>query len=575
MATKKEIEKMFLLELLELYKTMPVLWKIKLEDYHNRVQVKIKDVGTGLDGSVASSMLNTSVIPNGLFTTRNGSENTSAFPNLQLDKGSTKEGCMSDEFYVSPTIENLAFFTGVFLICENLLLVCVIGRTRALHTNTNILVASLAFTDIMIGTQCFMMGLTGYVGELKSWLRRRPFQLRIFHSFITSANYSLVIISMTHLAVLSVDRYLFVLWPFRYPFRITERRVFITAVGIWILGLSYMSLKIVVYLNPKYHANCLVVDAPFAYADGPLLCVYFMCLVVLIASISGLSRLALAHTRKREMLEGKKVKSSCDRRKGEIQPSQDVVVNAITSGVQESLTLQTISCTLYNAAKDTNQGDQLCCDKHTLSVVVNDKNKITNNNSSTPESALSSLHIPCTVQPREGQNITENTAAAVNEPTTITSFSSTINSNDKWHKRKTRHGGIVGTAIGNVSSASDANVHETNPKEVLHSEVKENFQRHTKVQMNKKLLRRTKFKILKFILVILGCYLICSFPMVLRITIKAIVGTDYFSGIVEHVTGLMLLANSGMNFFIMVRLNRDFRAALSQTFSFVKCSCRK
>ncbi|GFR63282.1 7TM GPCR domain containing protein [Elysia marginata] len=431
-----------------------------------------------MDNSVTSSILNTSSLPSDdLLTLSNGSGNISTFPNLELDKGTTKESCEPDEFYISPTIENVAFFTGVFLICENLLMVYIIGRTRALHTNTNILVASLAFTDIMIGTQCFMMGLTGYIDDLRSLLRRRPTQNRLFHSVLTS----LVLVSISHLAVLSVDRYLFVLWPFRYPFRITERRVLIIAVGIWILGLTYMAFSVVVYLDPNYQVNCLVVDAPFAYGDGPLLCVYFMCLVVLIASTSGLSRLALAHTRKREMLEGKDIQSDHGKRKGEIERKQDVY--SITSGVVESLTLQTISVILHKAAKETR-------------------------------------HI-------------------------------------------------------NLSDASVMNVHETNPEKVSSLELKERYQHHTQVQRKTNLFKRTKLKILKFVLVILGCYLVCSIPSVLRITIKTILRTDYLSGTVDHVAGLMLVANSGMNFFIMVQLNRDFRAALSQTSSSVKCSCRK
>ncbi|RUS83895.1 hypothetical protein EGW08_008376, partial [Elysia chlorotica] len=327
------------------------------------------------------------------------------------------KSCVSEEYYISPVIDNIAFLFGVLLIAENVLMVCVIFRNRALHTNTNILVASLAFTDVMIGIQCLVMGLNART-NLRSWMRHRPTQQRVFHSFIAAANYGLVMISMVHLAVLSVDRYLFVRWPFRYSRRITRRRVLTTAIGIWTIGIIYIIVSVVSYLDPKLHVNCIVVNAPFAYAGGPLLCVYLISLIVVIASRIGMKETLVTNSY-----------DSCSGRVNEI--------------------------------------------KH--------------------------IRIPL----RTSHSLTKD--------------------------------------------------------------------KDTRDEGNKKLLRRTKFKILKFVLVILGCYLVCTFPSIIRIIMIDLAHIDKLSETVEHASGLMLMANSGMNFLIMTQLNRDFRAALVKSFNCVKC----
>ncbi|KAK3776469.1 hypothetical protein RRG08_023821 [Elysia crispata] len=468
----------------------------------------------------------------------------------------TKENlrsCASDDYYVSPVTENITFLFGVALIAENLLMICVICRNRVLHTNTNILVVSLTFTDVMIGFQCFLMGLNAHVG-LRSWLRHRPTQERVFHSLITGVNYGLILISTVHLAVLSVDRYFFVRWPFRYSLRVTKRRVVITAIGIWIIGIIYMILSIVMYVDPQFHVNCIVVNAPFVYADGPLMCVYFICLIIVIASTVGLSKLALDNGRKRGILKAQGAIQDIGKRKGKGKLDRKVSIAVIPTGFNPSLTLQMISCIRNKSTLRT--GAEKCQPGDPPDTVVNE--------------GINCRINSCIIHHSQRSDTLQENPIIFDENNAI---GDAIKNNSTYAGRAQGFEfDIKEKAFTNSHGACSGKVHEIKRASLR---LPNSLVQNTKVEGNKRLLRRTKLKILKFVLVILGCYLTCTFPFILRIIITDLAHIGQLSGTVDHVSGLMLMANSGINFFIMAQLNKDFRKALIKSFTRLKCFCRR
>ncbi|KAK3776467.1 hypothetical protein RRG08_023819 [Elysia crispata] len=466
--------------------------------------------------------------------------------------------CASNGYYVSPLIDNMIFLFGVTLIAENLLMICVIYSNRVLHTNTNILVASLTFTDVMIGFQCFMMGLNAHVG-LRSWLRHRPTQERIFHSLITGVNYGLILISRVHLAVLSVDRYFFVRWPFRYSLRVTKRRVVVTAIGIWTIGIIYMILSIVMYLDPQFHVNCIVVNAPFAYAGGPLMCVYFICLIIVIASTVGLSKLALDNGRKRGILKAQGAIQDIGKRKNKGKLDYNISLAVIPTGFIPSLTLQMITC-INNKSGLRSSADK-CQPGDSPDAVVNENG---------PLQYINCRINSCIIHHSQRSNTLQEDPIIFDENNAI---GDAIKNNSTYAGRAQGFEfDIKEMAFTNFHGACSGRVHEIKctPLRISNSLVQ-----NTGVEGNKKLLMRTKLKILKFVLVILGCYLTCTFPFILRMIITDLAHIGQLSGTVEHVLSLMLTANSGMNFFIMAQLNKDFRKAIIKSFTCLKCFCRR
>ena len=130
-------------------------------------------------------------------------------------------GCSTRLIDDGGMLASVAVIVGVMLLCENILLITVIARTRSLHTNTNILVASLAVTDVLVGVHVCVMGLSEQPEGLRSWLRLSTTGIRMIDSFLTGLNYSLATVSIGHLAALALDRYLYVLWPLHYHIRVT------------------------------------------------------------------------------------------------------------------------------------------------------------------------------------------------------------------------------------------------------------------------------------------------------------------------------------------------------------------
>ena len=422
-------------------------------------------------------MFNTSEI---LFDQVNADNISDSFnvSSTHHSKEDTEEvGCAVDDRNNSPATGYASFTLGVFLISENLLMISVICRHRALHTNANILVVSLAFSDVMIGVQCCIMGLDAHPTGFRSWSGFRPFQLRIFYAFITGANFSLVIVSMVHIAVLSVDRYLYVLWPLQYHRRVTQQRVIMTAFAIWTMGCTYMILPLVFYVDPKYHVTCIISDPPLAYASGPLVGVYSVCLIVVIVSTLRLAMLARDHGRRRGILKTKSTKTGySDTENGKVKFGQRVSVAVIASRAVPTLVME------MNDGKTDHDTDL--------------------------ESNL----------PRDFHYIEDNLVE------------------NQVH---------LHFSHGNAFSWPD----------IKQSKL-------TKTEKNRKLLQRTKMKILKFVLIILGCYLGCTVPSILSLILTDFVQINRFPRTVEQVCGLLLVSNSGMNFIIMTVLNKEFRAAL-------------
>ena len=149
------------------------------------------------------------------FTTTENKDGVQSTAAASADK--TEElGCTTEDLYLPSSLRYILLVFGVMLIIENISMIVTIARHRELHTNSNILVASLAISDVLIGLLCLLMSLISEPDGFRSHLGMGPSDLRTFDSFGSGANCGLIFISMAHLAALSVDRFLYLLWPLRY-----------------------------------------------------------------------------------------------------------------------------------------------------------------------------------------------------------------------------------------------------------------------------------------------------------------------------------------------------------------------
>uniref|UniRef100_A0A3Q3PY43 G-protein coupled receptors family 1 profile domain-containing protein n=1 Tax=Monopterus albus TaxID=43700 RepID=A0A3Q3PY43_MONAL len=121
--------------------------------------------------------------------------------------------------------------TDLLTASLNLLVIISISHFRKLHTPTNLLLLSLAVADFLVGLfvmplQIFLTEPCWFLGDL----------VCVLFYFLLSI---ILLASVVNMVLISVDRYVAICDPLRYPTKITQKRVQIFVLLCWICSVFY------------------------------------------------------------------------------------------------------------------------------------------------------------------------------------------------------------------------------------------------------------------------------------------------------------------------------------------------
>ncbi|XP_050995287.1 trace amine-associated receptor 13c-like [Labeo rohita] len=146
--------------------------------------------------------------------------------------------------------------------CGNLLVIISVSHFKQLHTPANILILSLAVSDLLVGV--FVMPL--YL----SWLIESCWTSGpVMCSIVNFVSFQATSVSVHTVALIAVDRFLALSFPFLYSKKISLTVICIAAIFNWLFSLFY-------------NFTILFVNGNFTYAMCPGVCV---------SSIDGVSSL--------------------------------------------------------------------------------------------------------------------------------------------------------------------------------------------------------------------------------------------------------------------------------------------
>ncbi len=122
--------------------------------------------------------------------------------------------------------------SSVFTVFLNLLVIVSISHFKQLHTPTNVLILSLAVADLIAGL--ILMPVHGMKLIEPCW-----YFGEIFCSLFPLILNMVITASLGHLIIISVDRYIAVNDPLRYPLKININRVVVSIVVNWLFSFVY------------------------------------------------------------------------------------------------------------------------------------------------------------------------------------------------------------------------------------------------------------------------------------------------------------------------------------------------
>ncbi|KAK7100394.1 adenosine receptor A2b-like [Littorina saxatilis] len=136
---------------------------------------------------------------------------------------------------------------SVLMVLVNTLVLLTLGTTPSLRCPTNLVIGSLAVTDLLVG----LLSPAGLVIELQ--IVEVPLLCRMGYASVMA----LSSVSINHLLFVSIDRYLLIGKPLRYGSLVTRRRVwaFIVICWVWAVALSVPFL-LGLSINPDWDGEC-------------------------------------------------------------------------------------------------------------------------------------------------------------------------------------------------------------------------------------------------------------------------------------------------------------------------------
>lgn len=129
---------------------------------------------------------------------------------------------------------------AVFAVLSNSLILLVVIRTRELHTPPNILLCSLAVTDLLVGliAQPLMIAWRVMVQNLSTTCRSRDIHVW-YEAFLFICTGG----SFVNLSYISYDRFLAVSKPLRYSSKVSSSSTLRKLAFIWLLWIIFVMLK--------------------------------------------------------------------------------------------------------------------------------------------------------------------------------------------------------------------------------------------------------------------------------------------------------------------------------------------
>ncbi|KAM3878040.1 trace amine-associated receptor 13c-like [Diretmus argenteus] len=146
--------------------------------------------------------------------------------------------------------------SSLLTVSLNMLVIISISHFRDLHTPTNFLLLSLAVSDFLVGFllipgEILLIGECWFLGNI----------MCVFYVYVT---FIITSSSVGNMVLISVDRYVAICHPLRYPTSITPRRVKICVILCWACCVSYSGLILKDFLKQpdRYHScdgECVLV----------------------------------------------------------------------------------------------------------------------------------------------------------------------------------------------------------------------------------------------------------------------------------------------------------------------------
>lgn len=160
-------------------------------------------------------------------------------------------------------VAQMAVFTFIIItaIVGNSLICVSVVKFRHLRTNTNFILLSLALTDLSMVIIMILNAVTTVTGEwiFGEWCCRA----------VASIGLTLSFISILHLCVLSVDRYIAIQKPFRYQFIVTRRRVMTTLLLIWLFVVVILNVPLADFEFRADTYGCASLSTQGSSRDSP------------------------------------------------------------------------------------------------------------------------------------------------------------------------------------------------------------------------------------------------------------------------------------------------------------------
>ncbi|XP_052428306.1 trace amine-associated receptor 13c-like [Carassius gibelio] len=179
---------------------------------------------------------------------------------------------------IRPEVEYIAVYifvsvTSVLTVFLNLLVIISISHFKQLHTPTNVLILSLAVADLIAGM--ILMPVQGMKLIEPCWYFGEMF-CSIFPLILNV----IVIASLGNMIIISVDRFIAVNDPLRYPLKVNTYRAIVSIVVNWLFSSIYSSyLMFDLLLHPEKNHTCIG-ECVIVFTLESLIIDTFICLVI-------------------------------------------------------------------------------------------------------------------------------------------------------------------------------------------------------------------------------------------------------------------------------------------------------